>query len=211
MMTYSVDTILQDVRVALDMNSSGAPLVAIGDVDTLSVNEIIESKICDAVKIVHATAPLHLIESELTFGETVTWVDDSSGFVALPDDFMRLVMFEMSDWEKPVYAVTLPGTKEYDMQKSRFKGLRGTTQRPVCVLATRQEGKVIEFYSCKDDEATINTATYLPLPTISNGSIGICTRCYDAVVYTAAAMAAGTLGDANRQALNNELAKAALT
>lgn len=218
-MVYQLNRILSDVRVCLDENASGAALLTSGDVDTLMLDSIIEAKITEATDRVHSEAPYYLLEQGHYFGDNeeaiedgeghviipagevaIYWDDQESGHVLLPPDFMRLVVFEMSDWERPVYAVTSANDPVYAKQRSRVKALRGTVQRPVCVLGVRPEGRVLEFYSCKSEEATVTRAVYIPYAEIKDdgsGNVGvdISERCYDAVVYTAAALVLTTQGE----------------
>ena len=69
----------------------------IGDVDTLALNDIIKSKIIEAVKRVHSSAPPYLLDGGHNFGDEVYWQKCESGWVLLPEDFMRFVVFQMSD------------------------------------------------------------------------------------------------------------------
>lgn len=57
------------VRVAIDMNKGDEPLIMEGDTDTLTLDEIIMSKLADAVRMVVSEAPLHLLESGHDFGD----------------------------------------------------------------------------------------------------------------------------------------------
>ena len=69
----------------------------------------------------------------------------------------------------------------------------------------------MEFYSCKTTEAKVSRAVYLPYPKIDKyGAIEICGRCYNAVVYTIAALVLTTFGDAEKSSALNELAKSVL-
>lgn len=211
MAVYNLNDIAKDVRIAIDQNMVSDSLAAIGDVDTLSIDEIIKSKICEAVKRIHSEAPAHLLDSGHNFGEEVYWQGDNSGWVLLPEDFMRFVVFQMDDWDRAVFNPINTDDPEYALQSSRFKGIRGTAQRPVCAISLRPEGRVLEFYSCKSEEATVSRAVYLPYPKIDKyGAIDICERCYDAVVYTIAALVLTTFGDAEKSAALNELAKSVL-
>ena len=54
MAVYQIKNITKDVRVALDQNGVSDSLEGIGDVDTLELNEIIRSKVVEAVKRVHS-------------------------------------------------------------------------------------------------------------------------------------------------------------
>lgn len=209
MAVYLLDKITKDVRVALDQNMSSQTLELIGDVDTLAINELICSKIVEAVKRVHSQAPVHLLEGR-PFGDAIYWKEHESGWVLLPEDFMRLVVFEMDDWERPCIAAFSMDDPEYALQSSRFKGIRGTAQRPVCFLVIRPEGRVLEFYSCKSTDAQVHRALYMPYPRVDeNRGIDVSGRCYDAVVYTTASLVLATFGDNKSETLSG-LAESAL-
>ena len=211
MAIYRIKEITQDVRIALDQNMSSETLELIGDVDTLALNDIIKSKIVEAVKRVHSTAPSYLLDGGYHFGDAVYWNKMGSGWVLLPEDFMRLIVFQMDDWERAVYHAISEDDVEYEKQSSRFKGIRGNPQRPVCAIAARPEGRVLEFYSCKSNEAKVSRAVYIPYPRIDRyGAVEICQRCYDAVIYTIAALVLTTFGDAQKSSALSELAKSVL-
>lgn len=211
MRVYQLDKITSDVRQALNHNVSSALLEEIGDVDTLSFNDIIRSKIVEAVKRVHSEAPVHLLDGGNNFGDAVYWDDHECGWVLLPEDFMRLVVFEMDDWSRAVFSAPMADTPEYVSMRAGYKGLRGTAERPQCFVSFRPEGRVLEFYSCKSDSAMVSRAVYLPFPVLDKyGAIEICERCYDAVVYTIASLVSIILGDKDKGALLSELAKSTL-
>ena len=187
-MIYQLDKIMRDVRVCLD--------------------QIIKSKVVEAVRRVHMDAPVHLLECGHNFGDALYWGEHESGWVLLPKDFMRLVVFEMSDWERAVYSAISPEDPGYASQRSRFKGLRGTSQRPVCAIANRPEGMVLEFYSCKSTDAHVSRAVYIPYPSIDvSGGVDISERCYDAVVYAAASLTLVSCGEAEKGNSLSELSQ----
>lgn len=211
MAIYQLDKITKDIRTSLDQNMSSEALIEIGDVDTLALNDIIKSKIVEAVKRIHSEAPPHLLDGGHNFGDAVNWMDHESGWVLLPEDFMRFVVFEMDDWSRAVFTCTNVDDAEYEKQHSRFKGIRGTAQRPVCFISIRPEGRVLEFYSCKSTDAKVSRAVYLPYPKVDKyGGIEICSRCYDAVIYTIAALVLTAYGDIDKSNVFNELAKSTL-
>lgn len=220
-MIYAIDRILQDVRVCLDQNETSDALFAEGDEETLHLDEVIRSKVLEAVRRVHMEAPYHLLEQGHNFGDdetdeevAITWGTGemaNTGYVYLPRDFMRLVVFEMSDWERPVYVPISVDDPTYAKQRSRFAGIRGTAQRPVCAIGVRPGGRVLEFYSCKSEEATVQRAVYLPYPTIDeNDGVDISERCYEAVVYTIAGLTLTTSGEAEKANALFDLAKTVL-
>lgn len=211
-MIFQIDKIMQDVRICLDQNMESEALIESGDTDTLSLDEIIKSKILEAIQRVHRDAPNYLLEGGHNFGDAVYWRELESGWVLLPKDFLRLVVFEMDDWEQAVYQAISTDDPEYEKQRSRFKGIRGTAQRPVCAIGIRPEGRVLEFYSCKSTDAKVSRAIYIPYPKIDeDGGVDISERCYNAVVYTAAGLTLLVLGETDKGNSVSELAQTFLT
>lgn len=211
-MIFQIDKIMQDVRICLDQNMESDALIESGDIDTLALDEIIKSKILEAIQRVHRDAPNYLLEGGHNFGDAVYWRELESGWVFLPNDFLRLVVFEMDDWEQAVYQAISTDDPEYEKQHSRFKGIRGTAQRPVCAIGIRPEGRVLEFYSCKSTDAKVSRAIYIPYPKIDeDGGVDISERCYNAVIYTAAGLTLLTCGETDKGNSVSELAQTFLT
>ena len=207
-MVYKIETVSQDVRIAIDENKTSEQLLGDEDIDTLSLNEIVRSKIEEAVRRVETAAPTFQLEEGHTFGDSVFWEDNNSGWTLLPDDFMRLIAFRMSDWERTCHNAISVDDPLYALQSSRFKGVRGNVQKPVCAVVNRAEGKALEFYSCNSEEAYVKRATYLPYPKIDDEEgIDISERCYTAVVYTTAALVLTAYGANDRAEQLNALAK----
>ena len=210
-MIYQLTDIARDVRIALDQNMSSEQLLRVDDIDTLSLNDIIRSKVVEAVRRVETAAPVHFLEEGHLFGDAVFWDKLGSGWVILPDDFMRLIAFKMSDWERTVYAAISVDDPIYAKQSSRYKGIRGNTQKPVCAVVNRAEGKVLEFYSCNSTDAYVSRASYIPYPHIDkDDGIDISERCYTAVVYTIAALVVTAYGDSSKSATFTEAANSIL-
>lgn len=210
-MVYSFHDVMRDVRVCLDQNMTSEQLLCTDDVNTLALDDIVRSKILEAVVRVHTSAPTHMLEEGHNFGDSIFWGDQESGWVLLPQDFMRLISFEMSDWERAVYTAISPTDPEYALQRQRVKALRGTAQKPVCVITTRPEGKALEFYSCKSEDAYVSRGQYLPYPKVDEeDGIDICERCYTAVVYAAASLVLLTLGEGEKATALAEISNSAL-
>lgn len=211
-MKYDIGDIKREVRITLDENSVSVPLVIEMDNDTLSLDELIESKVIDAVKSVTQSAPSHLLDGGVKFAESVTWekgvVGKGMGFTALPEDFMRLVVFQMSDWRRPVSQVISDADPKYFMQKSKFPGIRGGVEKPVCAITTYPDGRMMEFYSCAGgSKVSVRMAKYIPYPAIVDGGVEICMKLYSSVVYYTAGLVAATLKDKEQSALLFSFAK----
>lgn len=196
-MIVQAEEMVKDVRVAIDMNYSSGQLLEEGDMDTLGLNDIIHAKLADAVRMVGMEAPLHLLEQGHQFGRrNVFWKDAGKGWIILPDDFMRLVVFKMSDWLRPVSDAIGEDDPLYLRQSSKWKGICGNPERPVVAIVNRAEGKVLEFYSCKDNTARVEQAVYIPFPLIDGyGGIDVSEHCYKAAVYRAASLALASIND----------------
>ena len=74
--------------------------------------------------IVYATGSRRILRSTdggKTFASTIQWeggtVGSGMGYTKLPDDFMRLVVFRMSDWKRPVTDVIQDTNEKYFLQK----------------------------------------------------------------------------------------------
>lgn len=196
-MVIQAEEMARAVKVAIDMNRGDEPLIMEGDTDTLTLGEIIYAKLADAVRMVEMEAPLTMLESGHDFGEHDTYIgEDGKGFIILPNDFMRLISFRMSDWQRTIYEAITESDPQYALQSSRFKGICGNPEKPVVAVVRRSEGKVLEFYSCRDNSATVAQATYLPVPKIDrDGGIDVAEDCYRAAVYRAASLALASVGD----------------
>lgn len=201
-MEYKVADIIREVRIALDQNMTSAPLLELGDVDTLSLEEIIRSKVVDAVRTVEMEAPLYRLGPGLPFGESIAWDTQEgigSGYVLLPPDFLRLIAFQMTDWNQVVTNAITPADPRYNMQKSRFAGIRGNPERPVVALVNKPVGMALEFYSCAAGKGTgIAIASYQPQPRIIEEKIQIPHQLKDAAVYHAAYLTAASTKDAEQ-------------
>lgn len=210
-MICKVEDIVRDVRVALDRNNDGGRLLDFGDTDTLSLDEVIRSKVEEGARRALSEAPSHQLDSGHNFGDAVYWGAGGSGWVLLPDDFMRLVSFRMSDWERSVRTAMTPDDPRYAKLSSRYRGIRGNPQRPVCAVVVRPEGKALEFHSCRSGNAEVAEGVYLPYPRVDRGDgIEICRRCHTAVIYTIAGLVKATYGDTQGAELMNGLAQSAL-
>ena len=184
----------------LDQNGISGQLFA-EDRDTLTLDEVIEQKIFDAIRYVLMNAPVYKIGSGKPFADIkVIWnriKGIGSGYFLLPKDFLRLVSFQMSDWRVQVNTPITEDNPLYLRQKSMFRGVRGTPQRPVVALVNHSAGLCMEFYSCTDGENTfVKTMRYIALPRIEEGEcenyIEIPQDCYDAVKYYIAYLVATT-------------------
>lgn len=209
-MIYSVIAIVKDVRKILDENEYPCELISGSDTGTLSLDAIIIQKLTDATRSVLEASSNRLLDSGINLSTEITWEKSKGigmGSILLPDDFCRLSIFQMSDWQRPVLRVITDDNPLYALQKSRFTGIVGGPAKPVCVLTSNSVGKVIEFYSCRQgDDVSIKMAKYHPYPTIKDNMIEVCKNLYTPIVYYTAGLVAITYKDVEHGAKLMEIA-----
>lgn len=189
---YQVSDLVKEIRVAIDSNLKSDQLTGISDIDTLALEEIIGSKIAEAARIVVLNAPSYLLDGGKSLGSTVTW-NGTSGRMTLPEDFLRLVVFKMSDWSRGVTVPISETDPLYAQQSSRWAGVRGNPQKPVVAIVPNSNGLVLEFYSSKS--GSVAQATYIAMPKVESGKIKLCEKLHDATVYYAAYLTAISTGE----------------
>lgn len=199
MASFSVTTLTKEVRVCLDMNYSDTALTNLGDPDTLELDELIKSKIVDAARVVTSRAPSHLLDAGKAMSGSIAWPGGKVGFgegqIKLPDDFLRLLSFKMSDWSTSVADPITEDDPLYLLQSSPLAAVRGNPRRPIVAIVHHTDGLRLEFYSCNTANVAVTKARYIPFPKIVNDSIDLCEKLKAAIVYCAASMASASLGD----------------
>lgn len=190
-MTYDSTDIVSAVRVCLDENATLSELTFSDgvDADALELDDIISSKIADAVNAVRLVAPSgRLSVSEVQ--PSVTWLNEAWGVgsVSLPSDYLRLISFQMSDWSRAVASSISPSSPYYARQWSAYVGVRGNASRPVVSLS----GDTLEFFSCTSS-SEVATLRYIPRCD-SGDSYDLEAGLYRAYVLKCAALCAATYG-----------------
>ena len=182
-MLYSLHEIISHVRVLLNYSPDCKPLIDVRDEPTLSINRIIATMLPTAAQQVLLTAPLAAIDTLRPLTGRLCWKQQpmTSGlqipmnpmnekhqlamaFLPLPDDFLRLASIQLSNWQRPAHIIS-EESPEYDLQTSRFPGVRGNPQRPVAAIVRYSFGLVAELYSSfPGEDVTIRKALYVPQP-----------------------------------------------
>lgn len=201
---YKITDLIEDVRITLDMNRRDTSLLEEEDTDTLELDELIESKLCEGADIVRLTAPLDRIEP-IAFRFTGREINEEDldeegrGILELPDDFLRLIVFQLDSWRRPVYEFLSVDDPRYELQWSKWSGLRGTNEKPVVALTTGSKGTQLslEFFCGKPGDKVIK-GSYLKRAEITEDSTGkilsLDERCYRDVVNKTAELVSISLG-----------------
>ncbi|MCM1452419.1 MAG: hypothetical protein NC102_09170 [Clostridium sp.] len=172
-MTYTLETIIRDARIALGLNPKAEPAwhadAACAQLTPdMKIKLMLEEAARDTCR---KAEDAELAECALPLPTEAYFNTDHSGKISLPEDYMRLCVFRMDDWEQPVTNTIEPHSEAYRMQYSRYAGLRGNPQRPACAVMCDAAGVTLEFYGSKSRGAKVAQGLYYPYPSIKDGAL----------------------------------------
>lgn len=110
-------------------------------------DELIDALMDESALNMLRNAPIHLIPpikvnvSALNFVH-VKDLTNGTGYIALPNDFLRLYSFKMEAWERPAFDYISVSNPEYFKQKIR--NLRGGVSKPVVAVNYNDTGDGID-------------------------------------------------------------------
>ena len=202
-----VTDFIAKVRAAIDENEDSSDILAT-DQSNIDLSAIIRHKILDAVRWVHIKAPQKYLDG-VSFRTTPPVKNsDGSGYVPLPQDYMRFVIFRMEGWRRPVVVPLEESDSNYTAQGNPYT--RGNIYHPVCVVSTSSSGaKVVEYYSLPSDQAVhvIGVAQYIPLPAFTGEgdteTVAICEQVIPAAAYMCAALTLTAFNSAQSNVMTN--------
>lgn len=212
----NVSTLVSNIRKLLDMNNSSQPLIATGDIDALSLDEVIEGTLVNAARYIEGNAPAWLLDPEsLKDGISAYGLRDEEleempmpvlvkaqaigngyykGVVKLEGEkLIRLVSFQLKGWERPGTIITEEDPR-YALQTSPW-GLKGTPEDPVAAIVLTEDGPVIEGYSIEESTVELKKCLYIPEREINSGEITISEKLQSAIEYYAAYLTCLTYGN----------------
>jgi len=127
------------------------------DEDIIKMDDYIESCIGDALSLVILNSTKPVNPKKCTTNATSN--GDGTGYVVLPDDFVKLISFRMSDWKRSV-SEAFPLDSEKAKEQANVYS-RGTKNKPVCVLSYSPDGKkIIEYYSTSATSPSVSVFVY---------------------------------------------------
>lgn len=195
MVEYAVSDLVKEVKVLLDRNQESAGLLAPDDSDTLSQAELIESKIVDAASIILSDAPEDMVEGTACTN-AVTWEDSNGYYVGkmiLPIDMLRILSVKAEDWTRSATIIS-ESDDAYKYQNCKY-GVRGNPERPIAAIVHTTNGKSIELYTSKKQNATL-AFIYVQVPSVTTEKkIMLPSILKDSIIYMAGYLTCISLGD----------------
>ena len=195
MVEYAVSDLVKEVKVLLDRNQESAGLLTPDDTDTLSQAELIESKIVDAASIIFSDAPEDMVEGTACMN-AVTWEDSNDYYVGkmiLPTDMLRILSVKAEDWTRSATIIS-ESDDAYKYQNCKY-GVRGNPERPIAAIVHTTNGKSIELYTSKKQNATL-AFIYVQVPSVTTEKkIMLPSILKDSIIYMAGYLTCISLGD----------------
>lgn len=195
MVEYAVSDLVKEVKVLLDRNQESAGLLTPDDTDTLSQAELIESKIVDAASIILSDAPEDMVEG-IACTNAVTWEDSNGYYVGkmiLPIDMLRILSVKAEDWTRSATIIS-ESDDAYKYQNCKY-GVRGNPERPIAAIVHTTNGKSIELYTSKKQNATL-AFIYVQVPSVTTEKkIMLPSILKDSIIYMAGYLTCISLGD----------------
>ena len=150
-------------------------------VDTVKLDDYIESVIPDAVRFVTSqNIPDLYLPVESVSSATVN-SEDGCSVVVVPSNFMRFLSCRCSGWKREVQEI---GDKE--AYKANHNPItRAGVNKPECVYANTSSGKVIECFP----SGTLSYFRYVKsvsIPTNDSEAISVSERILESICYAAA-------------------------
>lgn len=161
-MYYRIDFILREALKLADGNI--ADLDARCGTGSVGVASVLESVLPEVASRVIEREPLSRLDESVELDCAPEDHGDGTGHIVLPEDFLRLRAFQMSDWDYPVENPLVEDDRYHTLQRSGHAGLRGNPRRPVVALSHRDGFRTLEYYTTFESPARILTARYIPKP-----------------------------------------------
>lgn len=161
--------------------------------------------VASANVVCSAIGPI-MTQSEQAEGDgvkTIAPMIKNAGRAILPDDFLRLVSFKMSEWQQPVTELYFAHDEVAKRQANIYT--RASVAKPVGVLRKLADGYAIDYYSvtAQTNEHTLEEFLYIKRDTPEN----ISDELVDIMVWICAGKTLGVLGEAGLKDICFENAK----
>ena len=127
-------------------------------------NSFVDEILNDSARTLLLKLPVYLCQPVSMGIAEGTSNADGTGYVELPDDFLRLASFKMTEWTRAVTKPISEDSPQYNLQKISY--LRGKPSKPVVVIrndygdSTVAIKKILEYYSVVTDH-DIERALYI--------------------------------------------------
>jgi hypothetical protein len=131
----------------------------ISDPLDLYINGLLDESATNLLQV----APKHLCPVSQSENVATANTDEKTGYVKVPDDYLRLYSFKMTEWEREVNDPITTDDPKYKMQSSLY--VRGGVAKPILVITHKYISdaiyRIFEYYSVNSAH-TIERFLYIP-------------------------------------------------
>jgi hypothetical protein len=162
--------------------------------DEMVSSSLIDSVLDEAISNALLKLPTHRLPQTVVTTSPVK-NSDGSGYIPLPEDYLRFVRLKMAGWERPVTELITIESPEYLLQKNTV--LRGGVAKPkAAIIYDGSTGySAIEYYSLPTSTTTHTAEEFYIITTKEAGELS--DTIIPFVSWEAASLAFGVIGDAN--------------
>lgn len=197
MANKNVSIIVGDVQTCIDEIAANDAEWMLGQ-DAEEMDDIIKSKIYDAMRFVFLNADIGLLD--LTWEEGDATATDNIVKVALSDDVLRICYAKLDGWVRSLSEPIIYTDKEYATLSNPIT--TGYPDNPKMAVNVGKEGRQLELYGASG--SVHYTLGYMPEPKEVGGAYEIPEKVYRGVVYYTAGLTLLTYKDAHADALMNQ-------
>lgn len=188
MLSLPVSELVSAVRISLDELRLNPSLMAgVQDTDSDDLDTIIESKIVEAVTVVHRQADIDLLTDAPAVTPASVTAEGKVLLIQVPQDMLRFVALKVSDSYYTVCRLIREGSHDALRQGDIYAC--GTYERPEAVLRRGNSTNTILYYSLREvlgqNESAgekVELLSYLTVPAIENDAVEVCSEVKDAVI-----------------------------
>lgn len=139
--------------------------IKIDEISPFDSGEIVNNSLVDSLLNESANRLLEILPTYMSpitkYTTTITGndYDAYTGYINLPSNFLKMVSLKMEDWSRPVTTFISDIHPEYKLQMNQYT--RGGTSKPVCALIGDSTGVILEYFSVKSNNHTIDKLNYI--------------------------------------------------
>lgn len=163
-MLINIDELRTEVLKNLDENEENLrDRMQFGQPDA-GIPELIDSLLPDEAAEVMLLTPLSDIDEWEEWDAEAEWISPGSGSVRLPSDFLRMIVFRMSDWKRSVSRFISPDSEEFQLRFSPGLYRRNLRKAPAAAICAGSRRGELLFIGSSDPGACVERFGYLPRP-----------------------------------------------
>lgn len=188
MKSRALSGVVSDVRSLLENNMYSLPVIA-QDLQTLSMNELIEKNVVAAIGVIAARCPVGMIDQADHVERVAT---DNRVRV---EKVLRILQVESDGWRGGAAEVMPANTSMHRQARDKYAVGVASTAKPLAFLTHRQGLVEVEVYPDPDPEKV--RVEYVEVPAVVEGQVKVDDGIYDAVLRYACYLVGMTQGWAN--------------